>query len=115
MGVKETINAAGDKLQEAGKAVARGAEQAADWVKDKTGMGDGDHRGVAERMDVIGSCGNKLGVVDHVEGGQIKLTRKDSDDGQHHLIPMSWVDHVDSHVHLNKNCGEAKREWQATA
>jgi hypothetical protein len=91
-------------------------EQAADWVKEKTGMGtqEGSDAGVAgirERMDVIGSCGNKLGVVDHVEGGSIKLTRKDSADGEHHFIPTSWVDHVDSHVHLNKNCGEAKREW----
>lgn len=68
---------------------------------------------IRERMEVIGSCGNKLGVVDHIEGGSIKLTRKDSDDGQHHFIPLDWVDHVDRHVHLNKNCGEARRDWQA--
>ena len=24
---------------------------------------------------------------------------------------MAWVDHVDSHVHLNKDCGVAKTEW----
>src|SRR5688500_7827055 len=62
-------------------------ERAADWVKEKTGMGAGEGSdvgvaGIRERMDVIGSCGNKLGVVDHVEGGSIKLTRKDSADGE---------------------------------
>ncbi len=106
MSVKET-------LQNAGQKIADGASQAADWVKEKTGMAEDHPSGVKERMDVIGSCGNKLGVVDHVEDGSIKLTRKDSSDGQHHLIPLSWIDHVDSHVHLNKNCGEARREWRS--
>jgi len=69
---------------------------------------------IREHMDVVGSCGNKLGVVDHVEGNSIKLTRKDSGDNQHHYIPVSWVSVVDQHVHLNKDCGQAKREWSAT-
>ena len=71
--------------------------------------------GIAERMDVIASCGTKVGVVDHVEGGAIKLTRKDSPDGQHHFIPADWVGRVDSHVHLTKNSEEAKREWKSDA
>ena len=57
---------------------------------------------IREHMDVFGSCGNKLGKVDHVEGSQIKLTKNDSPDGMHHLIPMSWVKQVDEHVHLSK-------------
>ena len=65
--------------------------------------------------DVIASCGTKIGVVDHVEGNAIKLTRSDSKDGQHHFIPASMVDHVDSHVHLNKNSEEACREWKSDA
>ena len=63
-------------------------------------------------MDVIASCGKKVGVVDRVEGDSIKLTKKDSPDGHHHLIPTSWVARVDQHVHLNKNSEEAAREWQ---
>ena len=63
-------------------------------------------------MAVYGSCGNFLGKVDHVQGDMIKLTKNDSPDGQHHLIPLAWVAKVHDHVHLNKNCGEAKREWQ---
>jgi len=68
---------------------------------------------IREHMDVFGSCGNKLGRVDHVEGGSIKLTRDSAPDGQHHYIPLDSVDHVDQAVRLNKNCGEAKREWRA--
>jgi hypothetical protein len=66
---------------------------------------------IKERMEVVGSCGNKLGVVDHVGAGDIKLTRKDSEDGQHHFVPMSWVESVDDKVHLNRDCGKAKSEW----
>ena len=68
---------------------------------------------IAEHMPVYGSCGNKLGTVDHVQGDQIKLTKGDSPDGQHHLIPAAWVARVDQHVHLSKDCGAAKREWVA--
>lgn len=68
---------------------------------------------IQEHMEVYGSCGNKLGVVDHVTGDTIKLTKKDDPDGVHHTFPTSWVARVDSHVHLNKDCGAAKREWQA--
>ena len=68
---------------------------------------------IHDRMEVIGSCGNKLGTVDHVEGERIKLTKQDSPDGQHHYIPTQWVESVDDKVHLSKNCGEAQREWTA--
>lgn len=68
---------------------------------------------IAEHMPVYGSCGTKLGVVDHVQGDQIKLTRNDSPDGQHHLIPTAWVSRVDQHVYLSKDCEAARREWAA--
>ncbi len=68
---------------------------------------------IREHMDVIGSCGNVLGRVDHVEGGKIKLTKNDSPDGLHHFIPMSWVERVDSQVHVSKDCGEAMSEWES--
>jgi hypothetical protein len=66
---------------------------------------------IREHMDVIASCGKKLGVVDHVEGTSIKLTKKDSPDGQHHFIPTDWVARVDQHVHLKKNSEEACGQW----
>lgn len=70
---------------------------------------------VRERMDVIASCGKQVGVVDHVEGGAIKLTKSDSPDGQHHFIPTGWVDHVDNHVHLKKNSMETEQGWKSDA
>jgi hypothetical protein len=79
-------------------------------MSDNTGVAD-----VRERMDVIASCGKKIGVVDHVEGNAIKLTKHDSPDGQHHFLPASMIDHVDSHVHLNKNSEEACNAWKSDA
>ena len=109
-----------DTLKNAGHKIAEKAEEAKDWVKEKTGMGTqcGATKGpsdIRERMDVIASCGTKVGVVDHVEAGAIKLTRADSPDGQHHFIPTGWVDHVDNHVHLKKNSQETRQEWKSDA
>jgi hypothetical protein len=69
---------------------------------------------IREHMEVLGSDGQHVGTVDHMEGeDQIKLTKNDPEaDGMHHFIPMDWVDHVDAKVHLNKSSREAKREWK---
>lgn len=66
---------------------------------------------IREHMDVLGSCGTKLGRVDQVEAGSIKLTRDAG--GEHHYLPLDWVAWVDQYVHLSKDCGEAEREWNA--
>ena len=60
---------------------------------------------IKEHMDVISSDRKTVGKVDHMEGtDKIKLTKQSSPDGQHHhFIPVSWIDHVDQHVHLNKS------------
>ncbi len=63
-------------------------------------------------MDVYASCGTKVGKVDHVEGDQIKLTKNDSPDGKHHLIPTSWVAKVHDHVHLNKDHVDVQSQWK---
>ena len=65
---------------------------------------------VRERMEVVGECGNFVGFVERVEGTSIKL-RKDSQ-GQDHYIPMSWVDHTDQQIHLNRTCRVAKQQWE---
>ena len=63
---------------------------------------------IREHMEVVGSDGQHVGTVDHLEGqDQIKLTRNDSPDGRHHYIPTDWVDRVDDTVHLNKPADEA--------
>jgi len=76
---------------------------------------DDEIENIREHMDVIASCGKKVGVVDHLEAGTIKLTRNDSPDNQHHYLPASWVSKVDSRVHLNKNSRETKLAWKDSA
>ncbi len=69
-----------DAAKNVGSKIAQGAEKAVDFVKEKTGVGtiEGDDVGVGgirEHMNVIASCGKKVGVVDGVEVNSIKLTR----------------------------------------
>lgn len=72
---------------------------------------------IKEHMEVLGSDGQHVGIVDHLDGtDKIKLTRSDPKaGGQHHLIPLAWVDKVDARVHLNKNTKDAVTQWQAAA
>ncbi|HEY3788750.1 MAG TPA: DUF2171 domain-containing protein, partial [Urbifossiella sp.] len=86
----------------------------ADWKKDTdvyTPLGFMNLDEIKERMPVYASCGCRVGTVDHVEGGGIKLARNDSPDGRHHFIPSIWVDHVDDKVYLNKDANETRQEW----
>ena len=138
---KEKVEDAGHKIAETatkvGHKVGEKVEQAADWAKEKshevghrvdemvqkaehkTGASlsgstgaTGSTADIREHMDVFASCGTKVGKVDHVMGDQIKLTKNDSPDGQHHLIPMSWVAKVHDHVHLNKDHVEVESQWK---
>ena len=48
---------------------------------------------IEEHMEVVGSCGNHVGTVDHLDGDRIKLTKNDDPDGghHHHYLPLSAV------------------------
>ena len=72
---------------------------------------------IKEKMEVLGSDGQHVGVVDHLDGtDKIKLTKSDpKSGGQHHIIPLAWVAKVDAHVHLNKPAKDAMTQWQAAA
>lgn len=50
---------------------------------------------VREDMTVVGPDGETVGRIDKVEGGQIKLTRHDSADGQHHYLDASQIEMVE--------------------
>ena len=127
---KEKADQAGHEIADAarkvGHAVGEKLEEAKDWVKDKahdvahpsaaplsesTGS-VGSTVNIRQHMGVYASCGTFVGTVDHVQGNEIKLTRKDSPDGQHHLIPMSWVAKVHDHIHLNKDHKQVQSQWQ---
>ena len=117
--IKDKVANAGqaiaDTAKNAGHAVAECASQAKDWVKEKAGIAGADPSAIKPHMEVIASCGCKVGTVDHTEGNAIKLTKSDSPDGQHHFVPTGWVARVDEHVHLNKNADEAKQGWKSDA
>ena len=65
-------------------------------------------------MDVISSDRKTVGKVDHLDASdKIKLTKQSSPNGEHHhFIPVSWIDHVDQHVHLNKTGADVTAHWE---
>jgi hypothetical protein len=69
---------------------------------------------IKEHMDVISSDRKTVGKVDHLDGpDKIKLTKQSSPNGEHHhFIPVSWIDHVDQHVHLNKTGADVTAHWE---
>lgn len=71
---------------------------------------------IKEHMDVVASDGRKVGRVDHLEGqDKIKLTKTDSPDGKHHLVPIGWVERIDGQVHLNKAAPDVQKNWSEAA
>jgi len=138
---KDKVEDAGQKIAETashvGHKVGEKVEEAADWAKEKshqagnrigeaaqkvehrTGVPLSESHGtvgstadIREPQEVYASCGKLIGKVDHVEGSHIKLTKNDSPDGRHHLIPLSWVAKVHDHIHLNKDHLEVQSQWQ---
>ena len=73
---------------------------------------------IQEHAEVIGADGVHVGTVDHVEGGRIKLTKKDSGaevaegtgahEGHHHYISLGLVADVEGgKVRLSANADVA--------
>jgi hypothetical protein len=67
---------------------------------------------IREHMEVIGADGVHIGTVDRVEGGRMKLTRKDSGEGSHkghhHYISTALVAEVEGErVRLSANADVA--------
>jgi hypothetical protein len=58
--------------------------------------------------EVIGADGVHIGVVDHIDGGRIKLTRMDSVDGRHHFIDAGLIADIEGgKVRLSANADVA--------
>ncbi len=73
-----------------------------------------DTTAIREHMEVVGSDGQHVGTVDHVNGDQIKLTRTDpTAGGQHHVIPTSLVASVDTQVRLSQDAEQVRGMWKA--
>jgi hypothetical protein len=69
---------------------------------------------IQEHMEVVGSDGGHVGRVDKLIGDEIELAMLDSASGlKHHMIPLSWVDHVEEDkVCLNLTKETAKASWR---
>lgn len=117
--VAETVEEAADTIKEKAHQVGHRVGEAVQKMEHRTGVPLSESKGavgsttdIKEHMEVYASCGTRVGKVDHVEGSDIKLTKNDSPDGQHHLIPMSWVAKVHNHVHLSKDHVEVQSQWR---
>jgi len=68
---------------------------------------------IREHMEVLGSDGGHVGKVDKVMGSDIELAKLDLGSGfKHHLIPVTWVDHIqEDKVFLNLTKEAAKSAW----
>lgn len=68
---------------------------------------------IREHMEVLGSDGEHVGTVDRCEGDSLKLTKNDpAAGGEHHYIPLAWINSVDQCVHLAHPGNEARANWQ---
>src|ERR1700750_1154585 len=72
----------------------------------------GQKMDIKEHMEVIGADGVHVGTVDKVEGGRIKLTKKDSGEGSHkghhHFLDKGLIAGVENNkVRLSANANVA--------
>jgi len=67
---------------------------------------------IKEHMEVIGADGVHVGTVDRIEGGRIKLTKKDSGEGSHkghhHFVDKGLVADIEGNqLRLSANANVA--------
>ena len=68
---------------------------------------------IEEHMEVVGSDGEHVGIVDHLQDGKLKLTKRDSNaDGVHHFIELSTIASIDKFVTLNVTAADAQANWE---
>jgi len=64
---------------------------------------------IKPQMPVVCSNNGQFGTVDRVVGNSLKLTKDDK--GEHHFIPLSWIQTVDDKVHIDRPGKQAMSEW----
>lgn len=60
-----------------------------------------DRSNIRAGMEVVTSDGHHFGTVDETTDAGIKLTKRDSPDGEHHYVDNGKIARVDDKVHLN--------------
>jgi hypothetical protein len=69
---------------------------------------------IKEHMEVVGTDSKHVGIVDHLDGDQVKLTHHDSQaDGKHHFLPQTAIMSIGEFVTLNMTAAEAEAHWAA--
>jgi hypothetical protein len=63
--------------------------------------------GVRQQMQVFASDGQRVGMVERVEDGSIRLTGPGTEPlGGHPCVPLAWVETVDTAVYLSRTSDE---------
>jgi hypothetical protein len=71
-----------------------------------------ENEAIRAHMEVVGSDGAHVGLVDALEGDMIKLTKNDAQSNdEHHWVPLAWVAGVDQLIRLNRPAEAAFAEW----
>jgi hypothetical protein len=72
---------------------------------------------IQENFEVVGSDGDRVGMVDALEGAEIRLSKRDGESGgRSHYLPVDVVERVESaemRVYLNLTGDEAQALWRA--
>jgi len=76
-----------------------------------------DTKQIREHLEVIGSDGQHVGTVDHLDGNSIKLTKSDRGaGGQHHWISTDYVESVEGDkVRLSLSASDAQQNFSTAA
>ena len=73
-------------------------------------------RPIRGRMEVVGSDGDHIGIVDKVVGNRIDVAKDGSaPDGAHQTPPLTAVTSVDNKVHLDRSARTAAQDWRPTS
>jgi hypothetical protein len=67
---------------------------------------------IKTHMQVVGNDGEIVGMVDSIDGDELRLTKSGTPDGKHHFLPLETVEFVDDRVHLNRTSNRAMAEWR---
>lgn len=66
---------------------------------------------VRSGLQVLGSDGGMVGVVDGIEHHRLRL-HSTAEPAGHYFIPSDWIARVDEHVHLNVPAATARDRWE---
>lgn len=66
---------------------------------------------VRSGLQVLGSDGGMVGVVDRVEHHRLRL-HSAAEPAGHYFAPSEWIARIDEHVHLNVSAATARERWE---